>query len=392
MKNEQGYTLVTVLLLITISMIIFLSFVGLSFSSVKQNQVIEKNSKSVALAEMGISYYQIAIQNIYETNKQAVNNQVKATIETDRTANKLNSETYYVNLGVTLMKEAIRQGLTSVQSTVTLEGRPNSSFSIQESNYYDVTKEKKILLKIKGVENGKSTILSTELNFSPTIINLNSASGTATYVLPTINTIPVPTNVTITCKNPSTLSNTCSQMLIDTLKTYSDNINGISNKVIYSSYSSGVFTINGNANSMTNMKIHTENSFFLGKNTNNASALLLETKGSATFEGQFRIDTASKLYIGDALTVNGHFELADNSIVYVGGNATIGGKLTVPSGSTMCVGGTLTVSKKQTISGNLIVKSIVGDTVFKQKCGIPSTPPLDITWGDRLVNNVQYEY
>ncbi|MEH7304935.1 hypothetical protein [Neobacillus drentensis] len=392
MKNEQGYTLVTVLLMITISMIIFLSFVGLSYSSVKQNQVVEKNSKSVALAEMGISYYQVAVQNIYEANKQAVNDQVKATIERDR-ATGLKTETYYVDLGVSLMKEAIRQGLASERSSVTLEGKPHSTFSIQESNYFDVSKDKKILLKINGVENGKSTTLSTELSFTPVISGLNVASAaTSSYVLPTLNTIPVPTNVSSTCKNPISFNTTCTEILIDTLKTYSDNINGLSNKIIYSTYPTGVFTINGNANNMKNMKIHTDNSFYLGLNANNASTLFLESKGNATFGSQFRIDTTSKLYIGGGLTVNGHFELAGNSIVYVGGNAVISGKLTIPSGSKMCVGGTLTVSKKQTITGDLIVKSNVSDAVFKQKCGIPSATPLDITWSDKLLNNVNYEY
>lgn len=392
MKNEQGYTLVTVLLIVTISMIIFLSFVGLSFSSVKQNQVVEKNSKSVALAEMGITYYQVAVQNIYETNKQAVNDQVKATIERDR-ATVLRTEDYYVNLGVSLMKEAIRQGLASERSSVSLEGKPNSSFSIQESNYFDVSKDKKILLKINGVENGKSTTLSTELGFTPVISGLNGTSGvTSTYVLPTLSTVPVPTNVPSTCKNPVTFNSDCIETLVDTLKTYSDNINGLSNKLIYSSYPTGVFTINGNANNMTKMKIHTDNSFYLGKNANNASTLLLESKGNATFDSQFRLDTASKVYIGGILTVNGHFELAGNTIVYVGGNAFIGGKLTIPSGSTMCVGGTLTVAKKQTITGNLIVKGNVTDAVFKQKCGNPSTPSVDITWKDKLQNNVNYEY
>lgn len=392
MKNEQGYTLVTVLLIITISMIIFLSFVGLSFSSVKQNQVVEKNSKSVALAEMGISYYQVAVQNIYEANKQSVNDQVKARIEQDR-ATGLKTEDYYVSLGVSLMKEAIRQGLASERSSVSLEGKPNSSFSIQESNYFDVSKDKKILLKINGVENGKSTTLSTELGFTPVISGLNGTSGvSSTYVLPTLSTVPVPTNVPSTCKNPVTFNTACTETLVDTLKTYSDNINGLSNKLIYSSYPTGVFTINGNDNSMTNMKIHTENSFYLGKNANNASTLLLESKGNATFDSQFRLDTASKVYIGGILTVNGHFELAGNSIVYVGGNAIIGGKLTIPSGSTMCVGGTLTVGKKQTITGNLIVKGNVTDAVFKQKCGNPSTPPVDITWEDKLLNSVNYEY
>lgn len=68
LKNQSGYALVTVLLIITIFMMLFLAFTGQAFNTVKQNQVIEKDSQSVALAEMGVTYYEKAIQNVYYAN------------------------------------------------------------------------------------------------------------------------------------------------------------------------------------------------------------------------------------------------------------------------------------------------------------------------------------
>ena len=65
-KNEQGYALVSVLLIVTVFTIIFLSFMGQAFSSVKQNQMAEKTTRSVAAAEMGISYYQVTIQKLFK--------------------------------------------------------------------------------------------------------------------------------------------------------------------------------------------------------------------------------------------------------------------------------------------------------------------------------------
>ncbi|MGM0900251.1 MAG: hypothetical protein ACQEXB_03890 [Bacillota bacterium] len=68
LENQDGYALVTVLLIITIFMMLFLAFTGQAFNTVKQNQLIEKNSQSVALAEMGVTYYEKAIQNVYYAN------------------------------------------------------------------------------------------------------------------------------------------------------------------------------------------------------------------------------------------------------------------------------------------------------------------------------------
>ena len=52
-KNEQGFTLVTVLLVIIIFMIVGVSAISQSFNTVKQNQLLEKKSQSTAIAEMG---------------------------------------------------------------------------------------------------------------------------------------------------------------------------------------------------------------------------------------------------------------------------------------------------------------------------------------------------
>lgn len=370
---------------------------GQSFNTVKQTQVVEKKSKSVALAEMGISYYQTAVQNIYETNKQNVYTQVKAQIDSDRQNNQLQSADSYAMQSVNLMKTAISSELNILQNSVTIDGNPNDSFTLTNKNFYTNTTNKKIQLTVSGNDNGKITTLSTELSFELTISGLNfGGSGTTnTNTLPTFNLIQEPTNISATCKNPVSIFSiiiSCSQILIDTAKTYNENINGISNNTIFSSAATGTLFIDGNANNMNKMKIHAENDFRLGKNANNASALTLESKGSATFDSQYRVDTGSKIYVQGDLTVYGHFELAGNSIAYTGGNAYIGGKLTINSGSTFCVVGSLTVAKKQTITGELIQKSKVSDEVFKQKCGISSIPPVTIFWGDKLESNVNYNY
>ena len=71
-KNEQGFALVSVLMILTILMVVSLSFMGQAANSIKQNQIVEDSSHSVAVAEMGVSYYEVAIQNIYEIKKEEI--------------------------------------------------------------------------------------------------------------------------------------------------------------------------------------------------------------------------------------------------------------------------------------------------------------------------------
>ncbi|MEH7493474.1 hypothetical protein, partial [Neobacillus niacini] len=79
-RNEQGYALVSVLLIVVVFSVLSLSFMGQAFSSVKQNQEVEKNTQSVAISEMGVSYYQVAIQNLFEQKKDEVALKVKNKI------------------------------------------------------------------------------------------------------------------------------------------------------------------------------------------------------------------------------------------------------------------------------------------------------------------------
>ena len=63
MNDNGGYALVMVLLIITIFMMLALSFMGQSANSTKQNEITEKRAQSVALAEMGSIFYKNAIMN-----------------------------------------------------------------------------------------------------------------------------------------------------------------------------------------------------------------------------------------------------------------------------------------------------------------------------------------
>ncbi len=108
-KNEQGYALVTVLLVIIIFMIVGVSVISQSFNTVKQNQLLEKKSQSTAIAEMGISYYQAMIKNVYTDNQQSIYNQVK----NDSTL-KTNND--FAQMAASLMMTVLQQKVDSETS------------------------------------------------------------------------------------------------------------------------------------------------------------------------------------------------------------------------------------------------------------------------------------
>jgi hypothetical protein len=364
-EKEQGYALLSVLLIVVVFMIIVVSFMGHGFSSVKQNQVVEKTTQSVSLAEMGLTYYETAVQNIYAANTLTIGNQVKQKISDDRLANTLQSNDYYVKWGVSKMKDTIQTGLSL--SPVTIDGRPSSSFFIDTVNYYRTPEESKILLKVKGNENGKTTLLSTEMNFSPTISGANSTNNT---IPPSFNSVSEPkTTDQYYCENPTKIG-TCKSILITTSpKTFTDKLNNTSNVTIYSN---GVLSLDtpANANNMSFVTIHSGHNLTIDGNVQNASNVTLEVIGTLTITGQFTLLAATN--------------------VYVDGNVDITKQLTLESGSKMCVTGTVDASKIKYKGGILVEKLKETNESWITKCGTP--PPVKVEWGDSVNNKVNYDY
>jgi hypothetical protein len=365
-KNEHGYALLSVLLIVTLFMIFFLSFMGQAFSSVKQNQAIEKHSQSVALAEMGIKHYQVAVQNLYSANLATVSNEVKQQISLDRQPGKtLQSNAYYVGLGVSKMKTAIKNGLLNEKLTVSIDGKSNSNFSIHSIDYFETTKDNKILIKVVGEENGKKTILSSEMNFAPDITGL---SGSGSSIPPSFNSISEPT-VTSNCKDPLSVGLCTSVLITSATKTFNDKLNNSSNRTIYSK---GDLILNApsNANNMSYMSIHSDKSLTIGGNVQNATNVTIETIGN--------------------LDIIGQFKLQSGTTVLVNGNVNITKILKLETGSKMCVNGTIETKKTQEKGGLLIVKSKVSASDWASKCGTSGNIMVD--WNDKVYNNVNYEY
>ncbi|MFB5194749.1 hypothetical protein ACE198_07425 [Neobacillus sp. KR4-4] len=399
MKNEQGYALVTVLLIITVFMVVFLSFMGQAFSSVKQNQVVEKKSRSVAAAEAGISNYQVEIQKTFESEQQTVSDYIR-----DRPL--LQDENKFKNEAAKKMAEVLQGKIISTPTNapyrmsnyiVTSDPDPSSSKVI-------------ISFNVIGNDNSKETTLFTKMTIDfASIIDQRTIDTSNTYAMPKFDTVK-PTS-TSEC---TTLD--CDNVYINGNGNFTGNNNIRDNQTIYTT---GALTFdgNGNENNITNVKIHSDGAFINNKNMNSASNVIIETKDGAKFMQNVKISGTSKILVNKTLYVNQHLELADHSFVFVGGadapttdvnykSATIDNNLNILSSSKMCVNGNLAAKKVDVDStsklyvlgkvwenGSIKTEYTVDLNTFTRECGSLIPPEFNIKWGDNvntIINSVDY--
>jgi competence protein ComGC len=396
-NHEKGYALITVLLIITIFMILFLSFAGQASTSVKQNRVVEKSNQSTAIAEMGISYYQVAVQNIFESNQQKVTDQVNTLINGGSTED-------FITLATKSMKDILKQELLKEPSQITIDGHPSAYFSITniDTNIIPSTNKINISFSVNGTEDNKMTPLDANMTIDLGTI-IKGDDSTINYVLPAFNEVPIP--------NPGCTSfeNGCSEVLLSSTSGSqtilfpskgNGNSNNLSDKTVYSK-GPGMLSIDGNANNSYHLKIHADGPISIDKNMNHATKLTIETSGSMTINGNFKVTESSRILIKDNLIApQKHLEL-DNSFVFVGKDATVD-MLSLTSKSTMCVQGNLTVNSKSVDpSSSLFVLGMINGTPsnvtqsdFNAKCGKVLSQDLTINWGQKIlakIENVNYK-
>ncbi|MDQ1144856.1 hypothetical protein QE429_001683 [Bacillus sp. SORGH_AS 510] len=380
-KSEQGYALVTVLLIVVIFMVVFLSFMGQAFSSVKQNQVVEKKSLSIDTAEMGVTYYQVAVQNLFESKQSVVNDRVKAIMTATPTAN------FKKQTAIVLADEIQKSfPIGSTQAAIPISDT-NASFTISNliaTPGTDLNASKVfITFDILGQENttssGSKLTAKMSINLD-TISNLANSGTSGTYSLPSYNEILKPK------AGCTTLD--CTEVYI--IGNGNFNGNNLFKKSTQTIYTTGSFTQvgTGNENNKSNISIHAEGPISIGNNMNKALNFKVETKDNAYF--------------------GGHLDIYGTSRIQIGGNATVAKSLSIGSSSKMCVRGDLTAGSISVSTSNPAGKLLVygkvngsttspyrvTDAVFKSECGtyIPST--FQINWGDDIntvINNVDYK-
>ena len=109
-------------------MILSLSFMGQAFSSTKQNQVVEKTTRSISAAEMGVSYFQVEIQRLFETKQTEVTNIVKGITGPNPPSTTNIKRIATVKMAEELQKEIT---ITNIPGPISIEGHPNANFKIE---------------------------------------------------------------------------------------------------------------------------------------------------------------------------------------------------------------------------------------------------------------------
>jgi hypothetical protein len=444
-KNEQGYALVTVLLIVTIFTVIFLSFMGQAFSSVKQNQMVEKTTRSVAAAEMGISYYQVTLQKLFKLNQTAVTNHVRSIMDDESIDH---STVDFKRIATEKMAQQLQNMIPSpsgipIESIKNIIGTPTDPIRIDEhpnASYYikdfvveavEATYEKPYIINISfdvvGTEDGKDTTLSTKMQIDlNTIVNLPTTENPDNYQMPSYNNITRPTmNTCITLA--------CNNVVIEGNAAFTGSNQLRDNQTIYVTNTPtqpGTLSLTGqgNENNIDNISIHAEGDITIGQNMNKQTNFTFETNGNATFGQNLKISTYSNLLVNRNLTVLQGLNIEDNSLAYVGGNASVN-FITIQSSSKMCVNGNLKYNQNDgitvTTKNNDVLPSklyVLGDIMkyvglnadntpkyvidttknsiykvspldFAKQCGTYVPPEFEINWGDRIspvISDVEY--
>jgi hypothetical protein len=406
-KNEKGYALVTVLVIITLFMVISLSFMGQAFNSVKQNKVVEKSSQSVAIAEMGISYYQVAVKNAFITQKMDYDNLIKTT---------------------SLTKEEITTGIISAATTALpngtktiLDGKPEADsetyYTIEEASVLNNSGILNITFLVKGNKGTEDTPLRSEMSIN--LSDLTITYGTDIPTLPGYIGIVQPTNISSTCINPPDnydfKENECSSGILITRPDadYIKNFQKFNGTIYATDSTTGVLTLSGVGNK-SSLKIHAP-SLSLDGVQNNVTNVTMEIKGNLSFGGHFDATAAANIFVGGDVNVQGKFELHNNSdkmyqTLIRGKFTSNGNKVLIGQNNTMCVkdvftapndfqiDGTLYLSKQKNnvnIPSNYVtlgkikyIEDVLASEI-KANCGNTFEGPDDyIDWGEHAQTNV----
>lgn len=420
MNNNHGYALVTVLLIITVFMLLSFSFMGQSANTIKQNQVVEKNSQSVALAEMGIMYFEHLTRNEYDSNRQKVIDVVKAQRDSDIKNNIFKTDDHYKQLAISNMEDILKSQLS--EETKQIDHKPTASFTIKNDSG-DIVSRTTNGLKIEfssiGRERSNETTITGALvidftNWMSRAENPGNGSGSneSEGKLLTGNEILDPGTLTgcdtenkkdnftgITCQindnagfdNNDQLTFENSIFKVNGSLTNTGNLNkDIINSTLYIKGDMNT----GNMNSLVKLRMHVQGNGIFGHfNGNGLYDSLIEIGGDAKMDNM-KLEK-SKMYIGGTANIGQINDIKD-SIIYINSSADIQG-INFGSNSTVCVNGPLTIGNiNENITSKIYAKSsnnskvITDQSAFNNACkGGGNQSP--ISWGDSSIS-AEYDY
>lgn len=426
-NNNHGYILAIVLIISIIFSVIFLSFIGISSNTTKQNNVVEGTIQAQSIAEMGASYFQQAMTNeIITTQSQIIKDVIKER-EDDIKINKIENDSHYKDLARKYMQEKLKECIKKLGTDIKIQQNNKNSFKISptyDSSEFDFTYESKFFLKdgdkliIAFTSTGYDELKQAkikgkmEVDFANIIGKGTGGGGGGTSILKD-NTIADPGANLKICPNrkKDDLSNMSCQIKDSIDYSQNDkltfnnskyrvggafsagNLNSdINNSTIYIL---GSMT-SGNLNTMNQLKLHVNGSLTVGHfNGGGLFESTIEVGGSASMQN-IKLTNSTMFINGD--TSIGNINGIENSIIYINYNASIKGA-DLNRNATICVNGKLTIGNINNNSGNTSniyakesnnPKVITDSAAFEKACMIGSST---VTPGSvDYTTNYEYSY
>jgi hypothetical protein len=396
-RNEKGYSLLVVLLVVTFIMIISASFITASVTNAKQEKIVDTNNLAVVAAEMGVDYYKTAMLNEFNNRRNELNVAAQskinsliarsdfADLDKDAQLNLIRNEIGKMLEG--FLKGRVQLLLAETEETI-IEG--NTKYV---RNNLSVKAFDEVVEKGKVVVNGKVTGSSTkenprELEFKLKfdLLDLSNVDLDIEFV----KGIPP-----VDFEKPSADATICDNSTRTASKCLFDNLEGTT---VY--FKNGYINPN---NSTNNKDFKNSNIFVKGnidvKNMNGMSNVYINATGeflAKNFNGKFGINN-SVINVGGSMT--GENIKVTNSTILINGNFTTG-HLDVEGVSKICVVGFLKVndhlnysstSKVIALGGNNKGLTTPSENKFWENCAISTTsnPAVEDNWNDPIID-VEY--
>jgi hypothetical protein len=391
LKNEQGYSLVTVLMIITVFMTLILAFMGQSFSSVKQNKVVESSSQSVAIAEMGISYYHVAVKNIYKTKQQEYKNKylTDPSITVDKIATDIKDT----------INNEIKKGLT--KTTVTgsetyyivnekkVSGKVDNLFA-----EYDAANKKLVVnFSVTGANGTDTSKLSTDMSIDLSDITIVADIAPVISDIPKVEKPKLDADIDKACIDPPSTyffrQDECPNGIIITNPnmTFTTNFQSYPGTIYVAESATttpSTLTMDGVGNK-SKLKVYSDN-LVLSKNLINVTEVNIEAKGNVTFGSHFVAAGKTNLLIGGNLIAEGRLELNDNtdktyfSLIRGTVTAKLNHDILIGAKNTMWVKGKLT-------AGNAIIRGKL--YIYKANKNFNTTDTNNIVYVDENLTDAK---
>ena len=144
-KNERGYALLVVLLLIVLVMSISATFMAGSLNHAEQEQTVDVSNQSVAAAEMGVLYYSADFERSLDLIKQEVLDQtgieLNAILNCLKSGNRSACDTsgertaWENNIDKRMKEQYVKKILMKINELIKINGVATESFTETTSSY-----------------------------------------------------------------------------------------------------------------------------------------------------------------------------------------------------------------------------------------------------------------